>query len=204
MDPDDLKQAWRDQHPAAIDAGPLLEQVRRDRRSFAAAIVWRDLREVGVALLMIPLWLYLETRDALPWTWHLSIPVLLWVAGYLVADRIRHRKPSPGPDEPLRRVVEGSLAEVDHQIRLLRTVRWWYLLPLAIAMLAFFGQNAWRERGGGWWTVLSVSMVSSFALGVLAFVDWLNRHAIRAELEPRRKELEAILANLAEEGSRTA
>ncbi|WP_435021159.1 hypothetical protein TA3x_002216 [Tundrisphaera sp. TA3] len=199
MEPDDLKQAWQGQPRPALDAGPLLEEIRRDRQSFASMIFRRDLREVGIAVLMVPLWLYLGARGALPWTWYLTVPALLWVSGFMLVDRIRHRRKPSGPDDPLRRVVEGALAEVEHQIGLLRTVHWWGLLPLAIAMLAFFGQGAWQERGGGWWTVLSVGMVSSLGLGVFAIIYGLNRHAIRADLEPRRRELEAILAGLADE-----
>ena len=66
-------------------------------------------------------------------------------------------------------------------------------LPMTNDPLAFFGQVAWQERGGGWWTVLSVSVGVTLALGVLAGIFWLNLYAVRAELEPRRRELETVL-----------
>ena len=113
-------------------------------------IFWRDVREIGIALVMVPLWLYLGVKDSLPWTWYLTVPALLWIAGYMLVDRMRHKRQPPEPDEPLRQCVESSLAQVEHQIRLLRNVHWWYLLPLGISCLAFFGQVAWQDRAGGW------------------------------------------------------
>ena len=199
MNPDDFKQAWQGQTRLTIDAELLLEEVRRNEQYFAAMIFWRDFREVGVSLVMVPLWLYLGVKNSSPWTWYLTVPVLLWIAGYMLADRMRHQRQPSEPGEPLRRRVEGSLAEVEHQIGLLRNVHWWALLPLALAMLAFFGQVAWQERAGGWWTVLSVSMVVTLGVGVLAGVYWLNQYAVRCELEPRRRELETLLMSLEDE-----
>ncbi len=161
-------------------------------------IFWRDFREVGVAIILVPLWFYLGAKNSSPWTYYLTVPVLLWVAGFMLVDRMRHqRQASEG--ESLRRHVEGSLAEVEHQIRLLRNVHWWALLPMAVAMLPFFGQVAWQERGGGWWTVLFVSMVVILAVGVLGGVYWLNLYAVRAMLQPRRLELKTLLMSFEDE-----
>ena len=54
--------------------------------------------------------------------------------------------------DPLSRRVESSLAQVEHQIWLLRNVLWWYLLPPGLAILTFFAQIAWSsERPDGGW-----------------------------------------------------
>ena len=202
MDPEDLKQAWQAQVSPAqlkVDAERLREEVRRRQRRFTATIFWRDVREVGTCLLILPLWVYLGVKRSSPWTWYLAVPVLLWIPGYLLADRMRHKRQLPGPGEPLRRYVEISLAQVGHQIRLLRNVFWWYLLPIGLAMLAFFGQAAWQERSGGWWTALAVSEVVALGVVVLAGVYWLNQYVVRTDLEPRRRELEAMLMSLEDE-----
>jgi hypothetical protein len=202
MNADDFKQAWQNQAwqtRLTIDAQRLLDEVRRQQRCFTATIFWRDVREIGTSLLLVPLWIYLGVRHASPWTWYLALPALLWIAGYMLADRRRHRRQPPGPGEPLRRHVETSLAQVDHQIRLLRHVFWWYLLPIAVPFLAFLVQVAWQERSGGWWTALAAS--EAFAIGavVLAVIYWLNQYAVRSELEPRRRELQALLMSLEDE-----
>ena len=199
MNPDDLKDAWRAQDSRSrlpIDVELLLKEVRRNDRQFAAMIFWRDVREVGVGLAMVPLLVFLGVRNSSPWTYYLTVPVVLWVAGFMLVGRVRHGQRSNDPGESLRRCVEGSLAQVEHQVWLLRNVHLWALLPLALAMLAFFSQVAWENRSGGWWTALAVSEVVALGAGVLGGVYWLNRYAVRHELEPRRRELEALLRSL--------
>jgi hypothetical protein len=202
MNPDALKQAWQAQSSQArltIDADLLLQEVQRNQRQFSATIFWRDVREVGTALLMIPLWCYMGLKLSLPWTWYLTVPALAWIAGYMLADRMRHRRRPPEPGEPLRQHVQNSLAQVEHQIWLLRKVLWWYLLPLALPMLAFFGQLGWNMRAGGWLTALAVAGLVALGVLILAFVYRVNQHAVRSELEPRRQELEALLTSLQDE-----
>ena len=150
MNPDTLKEAWcaqTAQTRLTIDADLLLKEVRRNERSFNAMIFWRDLREIGVSLVMVPVWFYLIARHSLPWTAYLMVPALLWVAGFMLVDRWRHQQRPAEKGEPLGQRVAGSLANVEHQIWLLRNVVWWYLLPPGLAILAFFAQIAWVMRG---------------------------------------------------------
>lgn len=185
--------------PTSIDAEQILNEVRRNQRSFTATIFWRDVREVGVAIILLPLWLYWGVKFSLPWTWYLMVPALVWVAGFMLADRVRHKRQSPAPGEPPRVRVERSLGQVEHQIWLLRNVHWWYLLPPALAMLAFFGQVAWQARSGGWWTAVAIAEAVIVAAVVFAVVYWLNQYAVRSELMPRRQKLEALLTSLNDE-----
>ena len=202
MDPDSFKEAWKTQSSQTrltIDADLLVKEVRRNERYFAAMIFWRDAREVGVSLLMVPLWLYLGSKQSAPWTWYLTVPVLLWVAGYMLVDRMRFTRKLPEPGESLRQGVKNSLAQVEHQIWLLRNVHWWALLPLAAGGMAYFSQVAWQERGGGWWTAFFASIVITLLITVLAGVYWVNQYAVLRQLEPRRRELETLLMSLEDE-----
>jgi CubicO group peptidase (beta-lactamase class C family) len=200
MNPDDLKEAWlaqTSQTRLTIDADLLLKEVRRNQQSFAGTIFWRDVREVGVSLLMVPVWFYLGAKHSLPWTWYLGVPALLWVAGFMLVDRMRHKSQGPEQGESLSRRVEISLAEVEHQIWLLRNVLWWYLLPPGLAVLAFFGQCAWEVLASGWqWMALVIMGAVAVEALVLAGVYWLNQRTVRSELEPRRQELQALLGSL--------
>jgi hypothetical protein len=201
---DDLKQAWQSQPRPAIDAEWLLAEVRRNRRTLTAAVFWRDVREVGLSLLMSPLWVYLGVTLALPWSWYLMVPGLLWVAGFMLADRIRHPRRPPDPGEPLVRCVESSLAEVEHQIWLLGNIGWWYLLPLAAPGLVFFGHVGWLSRAAGWPAALVMAGLAAVAGLIVAAVYRLNRACVRRTLEPRRRELRALLAGLQESSADAA
>jgi CubicO group peptidase (beta-lactamase class C family) len=199
MNPDNLKEAWRVQTSQArltIDADLLLKEVRGNERSLNAMLFWRDVREIGVSLVMVPVWFYLGAKYSLPWAWYLAVPALLWIAGFMLMDRKRHKQHPPEPGEPLGQRVASSLAQIEHQIWLLRNVLWWYLLPPGLSILAFFSQCAWEARSAGRWAALIIAGMVAVEVLVFAGVYWLNQRAVRSELEPRRRELQALLAGL--------
>jgi hypothetical protein len=200
MSPDPLQQAWQAQAAPArltLDADRLLAEVRRNHRALDAVIFWRDVREVGVSVLLIPVWILMGVCLALPFTWYLTVPVLVWIAGFLLMDRLRHRPPPAAAAEPIVQCLRTSLAEVEHQIRLLGSVLWWYLLPPGVSTFLFLGDVAWRTGGGRW---AAVPLAGAVALVGLVFLGIyrLNQAAVRAELEPRRQELLTLLADLQE------
>ncbi len=197
MNPDELKQVWKAQTSQCrltINADVLLKEVRHNERHFRLLIFRRDVREVGVALLMVLLWIWTGFTETLPWTWYLCIPTFLWIAGFMVVDRMRQRQAKPG--DPLRECVESSLAQVEHQIWLLRNMFWWYLLPPGVAIAAFLANCAWLARDRGLGAGLFIAGVIALAALVLGGVYWLNQFYVRKGLEPRRRELEALLQSL--------
>jgi hypothetical protein len=120
----------------------------------------------------------------------------------MLADRLRHNRQPPELGQPLRECVEASLAQVEHQIWLLRNVHWWYLLPLALPMLIFLGHSAWNTRERGVSLALSLAVFAVTLIVVLAALSWaywLNQRAVRTSLEPRRHELETLLTSIKEE-----
>jgi len=200
MSLDPLQQAWQSQPDPALDADRLVREFRRGQQQFTATIFWRDVREVGISLLLLPVWVGMGVGIGLPWTWYLVMPGLLWVAAFMTADRLRQRRRRARPGDPLVRGVESSLAEVEHQIWLLRNVLWWYQLPLAVPMLVFIAQTFWRaSRGNVWEMAISTSFMTAVVGGVNAWIYWINQKAVRSTLEPRRRELAAMLRGLSDE-----
>lgn len=198
---DELRKAWQSQAslpPLTLDAGLVLDEVRRNERQFRATIYRRDLREIGVMLLLIPVWIFLGIKNESPWSWYLAIPTLVWIAGFMIADRIRQRRRQPLPGDTLRTSAESSLAQVEHQIWLLRNILWWYLLPPGAAILIFSAHRAWLSRDDGLAALAEFVAVALVIVLVYGFLYWLNQHAVRQDLEPRRKELENLLRALSE------
>ena len=109
------------------------------------------------------------------------------------------------PDQPLVKIVQDSLNQVDHQIWLLRNVFWWYLLPFIIPILAFFAHVTWSTwiPSEGWLsTLFSVCFflfLAVFLFAMYGFVYWLNQNAVRTQLQPRRNELSQLLTSLTDE-----
>jgi CubicO group peptidase (beta-lactamase class C family) len=199
MNLDDMKSAWQSQATGTalrVDPAMLLNEVRRNDRQFQSVLFWRDVREIGVALILVPVWFVLGTRMDLPWTWYLCVPGLLWVAGFMWACRLRQRNNRVMPDDSLLDGVKHSLAQVEHQIWLLRNVLWWYLLPIAVPMLLFFAQVSWRDGRDPWQAVVSFAGPAALVCVVYGWVYVINQRCVRNDLEPRRRELETLLRSL--------
>ena len=203
MDPDPLQEAWQSQPQPAIDADQLVGEFHRGQKQFAATIFWRDVREVGVSLILLPVWVGMGVGIGLPWTWYLVMPALVWIVAFMTADRMRLRRRRAQPGDPLVRGVESSLAEVEHQIWLLRNVHWWYLLPLAVPMLAFFAHIFWRlSRGNVWEAAIATSLATVIVGITYTWIYWINQKAVRIRLSSRvAREITSMLKGLSDETS---
>ena len=205
MAPDEFQQAWQaqgSQTRVTIDADLLRQEVHRDQQAFRTMILYRDYGEVGVALLLIPIWFILGAVTDSPWTWYLTVPVLVWVAGFMLVYRRRHRQEAGEPDEPLLQCVQRSLSEVEDQIWLLRNIFWWYLLPPSVTILIFFAHVCWLSSALGWMPSLIFFLILAGSLvGVYSWIYFLNQRAVQLQLIPKRQELLTLQASLQDEGT---
>ena len=190
---DELKKVWQQQDSAGhvmVESNALLKLVRRNQQTMDSTIFWRDVWEVVCALLMVPVWILMGLGMDLPWTWYLTIPAFLWLAGYLVLNRRIQRRHALNPGDSLRESVEISLVQVDHQIHRLKNVLWWYLLPFATTISIF---------------LLHVGRLDTLA--AIAVLYWavylLNQRAVHRNWQPQRDELQALLDSLSEADSTT-
>jgi hypothetical protein len=203
MDPDNYQQAWQahsSHKRVTINADLLLKEVERNQRKFRAEIFWRDYREIGAAILALMLWFYLGDRWSSPWTWYLTVPVLVWMAGFMLMYRVRHKQKPSKPDEPLLQCLKRSLTDVEDQIWLLRNVFWWYLLPPGISLLAFLVHVTWL-KSEDWLDALSDVNIFIIleVIAVWYFLYWATQHTVRSHLEPRCQELLTLLTSLRDE-----
>lgn len=199
MNPDKYQQAWKAdaaQTRVTIDADVMSQEVQRSHRGFQSTIFWRDVREVGVSLLLLPIWFIMGFTMSLPWTWYLTVPALIWVTGFILVDRRLHPQRPSEPGEPLLYNVKESLRQVEHQIWLLRNVFWWYLLPFSISIMAFFLHVTWQITGVWWAFVILAGFPALFLLVIYGWIYRLNQSAVREQLEPRRQDLLKLVASL--------
>ena len=198
---DELQKTWQSQQAnprLTIDPDMLLKEVERNKKSFEAAVFWRDVREIGVAILLVAVFLYFGIKDSL-WPMCLLALLSLWVGVFMVADRIVQKRRQPCLSDSLFNCVKTSLAQINHQVWLLKNVLWWYLAPLGVGLIIWFSYCG-----------ISVMISKNPSVGYLLFflacivgtillywgVYWLNQWAIRKELVPRKNELEDILDSL--------
>ena len=202
MSLDKFQQAWQSessQMNATFDPDQLSKEVNHSQQSFRSTIFWRDVREVGTSLIMVPIWIVMGIWMALPWSWYLTVPAMLWIAGFMLVDRMRHSQDKVVPGESVLSSANRSLAQVEHQIWLLRNVFWWYLLPPSISIMAFFIHVAWTTSDSWWGFLFFAGFLGLFLFLVYGWVYRLNQNAVRDQLEPRQNDLHRIISYLKDE-----
>jgi len=202
---DELQKTWQKDSGASkltIDSGMLLREVKRNREHFASAIFWRDVREAGGSLVLAVFFLYQGMKSNL---WSLYLPALacIFVGAFMIVDRVIQKKKLPKPSDSLAGCIKNSLAQVEHQIWLLRNVLWWYLLPFAIGVALFWGHVGWQVRNDSGTGLIFIGGCFVGLIFLCTGIYYLNQYAVRKGLTPRRQELESLLRNLTNDGKVT-
>ncbi len=188
--PDDLEQLWKTQPvEAAMKGEEMRKIILKKTEKFDRMIRWRNIREYAAALFVVPVFLYytrIMPNNLARLGCIIVVAGALWIVYYLW----RHGTgPSdPLPDQSLESYQHALIAKYDHQIRLLRTVKCWYLLPIYVGLLTLsVGQMQQHAAMGAITWIDGVGPV--FYTLVFGGIWWLNEvYAVR-KLEQRRMRL---------------
>jgi hypothetical protein len=153
---------------------------------FRRTIRWRDARELLAAALVVAV--LAPTLWSGPWLARAGAMLIVAGCGLIFWMLLRARGPALRRDLPLAQVLRAEEARVGAQVRLLETVLWWYIAPLAIGALLVVAGDA----GASWFTAGYALLVVAMSAGIY----WLNRWALRRDLWPRRAELQRLLGEL--------
>jgi hypothetical protein len=188
------------------DMTEMIETIRKRARAFERTIFWRDVREIGVALVMVPVFVWVAIQaQASPLLF--AGFMLLAASNLFIAGRLwwsRHGSPRPAPEESVAAYGAALIAAYDRQIALLRTAGFWYVLPLYAGMLAIYAgivaQSAdalgrLRQQAPERW-LLGVGFLAAVFLlmtALAAFVWWLNERYTVRKLAAARASLAATI-----------
>ena len=203
MNFEDLRNVWQEEPARQPDENvkAILATVRRKARAFDRSIIWRDARETVAAVIVAVAFgwtgVAANNEGASPWLCWIAAVIPLGVAAFLLVDRRCVRRLRPKSGETVLEEIDGALAEVRHQVWLLRNVLWWYIIPLAAAALLFLFFVV-RQTPLPAAARVIVAAVMLVIIAVVNIVVWrINRHAVRKHLEPRIEELKRLRETLA-------
>lgn len=203
MNFEDVQKSWQNQTAGmqiTINSELLLKEVRRNQQQFRATIYSRDVREVVVAVLLIPVFIYLGRRQD-NWGDYLVAFACFVVGAFFLIDRRQQKNKTSEQCDSLKDCAAASLAEVRHQIWLLKNILWWYLLPLFVPIVISI---CWPTLHSGKLSPVDAAFLLG-PIGAIAavywFLYWLNQYAIKKQLDPRRQELEKLLNELGSENN---
>ncbi len=201
MNLEELESAWREQERDLIsttDPHALAQKIRTQQRRFKRTIFWRDTREVGSSVFLVPFFIFCGWVQSI-WGWYVLAAAVLVPDFFLLAGRLRQRRGEPRFGQSVLAGIEFSLGQVDHQIWLLRNVFWWYLLPLSIGFATAFLHVTlvlFESLGFSWFTLGMFLLLTTICTIVLGLIYKANQLAVRMVLQPRRDELAGLLEHL--------
>jgi len=200
---DQLQSAWRRQRVGAellanADADVLLKEVQRNEKLWRTVNLWDAMLEISSGFLAALFFSYLGVRHAhwtpfrLPdWDFLLVAFACAGLASFRLINWVIQRRNRTTANDPLKACIEASLKEVEHDIWLRRNVFWWCWLPFTMAFSVSFCYASLRLH--------TLKFLAFLVLFVIPLAWWglrLSRFTVRKVLEPRRQELEALLASL--------
>lgn len=172
----------------ALDLEALHEGVRRSGRRIARGV---DAMEIGMLILSLGMAAFFAAEPLLEGTHrhqYLSAGILLAVAAYLVAGRLRRHARELRFESNLLGDIDRAIAQVDYHIRRIRTLPLWFFAPLLLILVVSFvsapaGKPVWA------WLIVLVA----FPLGT-----YVARLELNCTHLPRKRELESLRAKLTE------
>lgn len=194
---DALQSVWQmDPDPAPIDADALAT-LRTEADRFDRTIRWRDWRETAAAVFVAAMFARgFPTADTLD-----RVGIVLAVLGATFVCvwmwRAQRRRPPVAPGAPTADALRVALERVEIQIRLLRSVAWWYIAPLMAGPLLMglgglvltLAETPALALGRIALLVALTAVLFALLGGFLAFVYWLNQRAVGRDLLPLRDRL---------------
>lgn len=191
MEFDDFKQTWKQQEtPENLDhtQEQLLMLLNNKVISFEEQIKARDRREIFAAILVTVI--FGVFFFVLPSIWQKTGSAIIVFSGILIGYKIKTAqresiKQETDPDTSLRNHLSHELQWMRQQKRLLKTVIWWYVLPLVIGIILFaIGFE------GLIFKLVYIGVVILLGIGVL----WLNKYAVEKKHNPIIEELREALS----------
>lgn len=201
MDFEQLGEVWRRLPGPEGARAPAeeLEAVRARAAELDRGVRHRDYIETAVALVMLPVFVWLAVTEA-----HLVSAIgAAIVAGACVLVPIRLYWARHHPRDsglPVAAALRVELRRVRAQERLLGSTFWWYFAPIGAGVILFVvGAPVSSEPGPAYTATIVFKVVYVIAVIVAyGFLLRLNRRAARERFAPVARQLEGWLANLDE------
>jgi hypothetical protein len=186
---DELRQLWQSDIDKAMNQRDLLHELERRRRNFDRASRRRRLVDIGAMLVVIAvyLWLAAGERTTFERVADLGLAACaVWVIFYV--RRYAQLSPKPAPEQTLDAYRQALVERYDRQIRLWKSAKYWFILPMWLAMLLY--DVAYRVNGG---KNIKFAMVLIVVTVGYAFAWWLYEGRGVRCLEHKRRELAALV-----------
>jgi hypothetical protein len=183
----DLHSLWKNQSTQIGDVD--VELVRKNALKFERAIKLTNLREAAAGIFVTIMFTKMGLEQESLFRKIASFEIAfagIFVTLYMYYYSMKNRIQEDGSNSLDH--IEKYKHSLNAQIKLLGSVRYWYVLPIALGLFALDGYEIYKAiQGKGDMTSALISLGISIALGI--FVIWLNEYKAVKDL---KRELESL------------
>jgi hypothetical protein len=191
----EFESLWKTQPlQAAVNGEEMLDIIIKKSAAFDRRVAARDRRETLASLVVAVLFgvaAWVQTNPLQRAGSLMAVAAAIWIVFHIRRNRT-HVAPDPLPDQSLTSYRQALVSKIDHQIRLLKTAKFWYVLPLYMAVLVIMAGSILeraRTRPLVWSDATPVVLQTLF----FGAVWWLNEvYAVR-KLRKARLQLDCNL-----------
>jgi hypothetical protein len=191
---DELQKLWTSQTPCgSVKGNEMLEIVEKKMRKFDRMIAVRNRLEcvAAAAVVIFFTWTAAHTPNVVMKAGSLVVAGgAAWIIFYML--RYGKSKLTVDPSENLAIYTQALVGRYDHQIRLLKSVKYWYLLPMYIGLLIMSAgisiQTA--EAGIPVWVSLIGPALCTIVFGI---IWWLNEVPAVRRLRTERAQVLSMM-----------
>lgn len=192
MDLEEMKQIWKRQRKSEkemLTTEQLILLLNNKLISMDEKIRKRDWLEISVAAVTaLVCGIILFYTDSF---WYRMGCLSLIGASILITYKLQKARSQDAAhdiqaNQPFRKHLREELCKMRAQEKLLKSVLWWYLLPIFIGLLFFvigFEEPLWGKT-----VYLTIVVI------VYAYIWWLNQRAVTKSISPLIKELKEAIA----------
>lgn len=193
-DEDELQKLWKSQPPCgSVKGNDMLEVVQKKMQKFDRMIAMRNRLEciAAAAVVIFFTWTAFHTPNAVMKVGSLIVAGgAAWIIFYML--RYGKANKTVDPSENLANYTQALVGRYDHQIRLLKSVKYWYLLPMYIGLLIMsLGISIQTAQAGiPVWVDLIGPAICTIVFGI---IWWLNEVPAVRRLRSERAQLLSIM-----------
>lgn len=193
MDNIDLKHIWSSADIDPIDnisTEKMLATVKKKLTKHNRSMKRNSLVEIFTAILLLPVFSYLlYTMPTI--ISKVGAAIVLLSLGLIIVKMMKIPKKKQLLYLSTQEYLEDERLQIAKQIKLIDTILYWYILPIAIGVLIFIL---------GIQTTLLAHVASiAFCLVVWVGIYFLNKWALRKHFYPLQKELDELMEQLKKE-----
>jgi hypothetical protein len=182
---DDLKASWQskiESDKGAQDLTLMIKLLAKETSKVDKSIRRRDIIEISIALLLIPVWSWKLLHAA-----SLVQSIGLWIGIlaclYIPYKLVKAKRVDAPKDSSVMAFLQVEKVKIENQIKLLESVAIWYLSPLML-VIVLVSAGARVDESGIPQITEQLAVYYGFCTLLYVGIYFLNKRAVKKKLKP--------------------